>query len=411
MRPTKVLFISQVFPPDVTAGAFRVSETAAWLSRLGFAVTVLAGRPHREQAQGEGQTTLPERVRVIRAPVLPIADRGGVWYLLQFLSFMLTAFVWGVLRTPWRVDHVIASSPPLFVGVPAWLLARLKRASFVLDVRDLWPDSAVATGQLPVKRVSVPIGHWLERFLYRRAQLVVCVSKPMQAEIQRRVDGKRRVEVIYNGVDTIALPSSQTSGLPEENPQLSSIVYAGNLGRSQGLEVLIEAGEAFPEVEFKLIGGGVRRQALEALAREIPNVQFTGPCSKQKAMQLMSEGSALFLHLRDADVFATTIPSKVFDYLALNLPILFGLRGEGAQILGTLPGNIGFAPDDVRSLVQAIAELEENYLRYSKAARENSSRLQEFTRENMTRRLASLLEGLASRSASYPDTTRSTRQS
>jgi len=393
----RILFVSQTFPPDVTAGAFRIRETAVWLKRFGFEVTVLTAWAHREQAEEGDEVSVLEGIRVVRAPIIRIGDRGGIWYLLQFLSFMVTAFLWGLICTPARFHYVIASSPPLFVGVSSWLLAKLKRAKFVLDVRDLWPDSAVATGQLPAQGMPLKAGRWLERFLYQRARLITCVSKVMQDVIKERVGGHRRVEVVYNGADVeLAAQTKKSSGTAGDQAELKTIVYAGNLGRSQGLEVLIKAANEFPEVQFRLIGGGVRKRALEELSRqlELENVQFLGPYPKQKVLALMSEASALFLHLKDDPVFATTIPSKVFDYLRVNRPILYGIRGEGAELLGSLPGNIPFEPDNVDSLVQAISKLKTQYPHYLQLAQQNSYLLLHFTREAMARKLFGLLEAL-----------------
>lgn len=389
----RILFVSQVFPPDITAGSFRISETAMWLREMGFEVTVLTARPHRDQAIESDVHKSLEGIKVVRAPIVKIGEKGGIWYMVQFLIFMATSFLWGLIRTPWRVDYVIASSPPLFVGVPGWLLARLKRARFVLDIRDLWPDSAVAVGQLPQRVILVRLGHWLERFLYSRAELIICVSKIMQQVIVDRVNGRKRVEVIYNGVDVSFIDQSELSGSAEDHLELRTVIYAGNLGRAQGLEVLILAARQYPEVRFHLIGGGVRRRALEELAQELKlkNITFLGPFPKPKALELMSEGSALFFQLKDEQVFSTTIPSKVFDYLSVDRPILYGIRGEGAELLGKLPGNIQFEPDDVDSLVRAISELNTQYPHYLRLAQENSSLLKSFSRDTMSRKLANLL--------------------
>jgi len=397
MTKLTVLFVSQIFPPDISAGAFRISETADQLSHLGFQVTVLTARPHRYQAMYPRESESESDVRVIRAPVLSIGDRGGFWYLIQFVFFMVTALFWGIAHAPRRVDYVIASSPPLPVGIPGWLLAKLKRARFVLDVRDLWPDSAVATEQLPLQPLSLPLGRWLEQFLYRRAELITCVSRMMAHEITKRVKGKRPIEVIYNGVDLSIIEKMSDYSTDSNQKAFHTLAYGGNLGRSQELEVLVKAAKHFPNLRFKLIGDGVKRRTLENLAEELDNVEFLGPYTKKHAMQAMSEASALFLHLRNSEVFATTIPSKLFDYLQLNLPILYGISGEGADLLANLPGNIPFEASNVESLIAALKQLQEDYPNYLQQAQQNRDILEKFTREEMARRLAERLKALSER--------------
>jgi len=391
----RILYVCQHYPPDLTAGAFRVSETAKWLVRLGFEVSVLTARPHRAQPKGAEPADPPESIQVIRTPILRIGDRGGMWYIFQFLSFAITGLSWGLACAPSKVDYVIASSPPLFVGLPAWFLARLRRAKLVLDIRDLWPDSAVVTGQLPLPRLTLPVGRLFERFMYLRAQLIVCVSKTMQSELTQRVDRRRKVEVIYNAADaeTPLGPLQQTGA--ESHTDLRRIVYAGNIGRSQGLETLVEAAAKFPYLRFQLVGDGVRRHVLEEMAHPLENMEFVGPCTKREALEHLSKGSALFLQLRDADLFVGAIPSKVFDYLTVNRPILYGLRGEGAALLGNCQGNLSFHPGDVNSLCEAIRRLKSEYSARFQAAQKNSSLLEGFTRQKMAKKLAGLLEELS----------------
>lgn len=392
MARWRVLLISQYFPPDLTAAAFRLYETALCLDRLGFDVTILTAQPHRSQAKPGEREEAPDALSVIRAPILRIGDRGGVWYVVQFLSFMVSAVLWGLARTKVRFDFVVASSPPLFVGVSGWLLAMVKRGKLVMDIRDLWPDSAVATGQLPARGPLVALGQWLERFLYRRARLITCVAAPMKEIIAARVGGSCRVEVIYNGAVTGSMRPEkrlQQSG----TDQRLTITYAGNVGRSQGLEILVNAAAHFPDITFEIIGSGVRHRAVRALAasKGLQNVFFTGPLSKAETSKRLARASALFLQLRDEPVFSTTIPSKVFDYLVADRPIIFGLRGEGADILSGLPGNVGFEPENLGSLVAAVEQLASNHQHYALAAMQNSAAAQAYSREEMTGKLARLL--------------------
>lgn len=392
----RILVVSQLYPPDLTAGSFRISETAMWLQRLGFEVTVLTARPHRVSVGDTARKSDLKRIRTIRVPLFSIGARGGLWYVLQFGLFAINALLWGVFSAPARFDYVIASSPPLPVGIAGWLLAKAKRAKFVFDVRDLWPDTAVAVGELSERGALTILGRWLERFLYKHAQLITCVSREMKRVIAQRCGEKARIAVIYNGVDWQDNSMANETETYNRPTALKTVAYAGNLGKCQGLEILVRVAAQWPDIQFLIIGTGVQRPALEELSRtlEVSNVKFLGPYSRDIALEKLRSVSAVFLQLRDREVFAKTIPSKIFDYLTLNHPIIYGLRGEAAAILAKSGGNLAFEPDNVQSLSQTIALLKRDYGVYLDRADGNCRIAALFTREVMSRKLVDLLEDL-----------------
>lgn len=351
----KILVISQYFRPDITAAAFRIADTTDLLAERGHEVAVICAVPHKASV---GEVSQGGDYHVERVAIAPIAG-GMTGYLKHYLSFVANA-IWrgrSVVRSV-RPDVVWMSSPPLFVSLAGVVLAWLARAPLVVDIRDIWPESAVAARQLSNGGRAFRIGKWLEHWTYRRADALTCVSSPMAAYLAA-ASGKQ-VSVVYNGVRrslATVLPPH-----PSDKPR-RRIVYAGNLGRAQGLEMLVAAFGTVADAkeaegwELEFIGTGALEADLRALAAGSPHkdrIVFTPPMSKEDVMRYMSDVALLFLNLDADPVFEKTIPSKVFDYMLIGRPILAGIGGEGAAILDRSGGNITFAPSDPGAMARAI---------------------------------------------------------
>lgn len=379
----KIFFISQYFPPDITAAAFRISETASILKDDGFEVGILTAVPHKTHIKsctdGEFDT--------IRVPVYRKKGENVGGYLLNYLSFMVNSFLWGLAKIPSDVDHVIVTSPPLFVGLSGWLLARMKRAKFILDIRDIWPDSAVGTGHLGSKSLLFKVAKLFEKFIYRRADIITCVSEKMREYIRTKIKKDVPVVVLYNGLSRKFLSGNLLDSDTDNNSKDGfSICYVGNIGYAQKLDLITETAKEFEgqDVRFMLVGDGAFKSTLtkRAAALGLDNVIFKDACLKQKAFEYMSQAHALLIILNNqCEAFNLTIPSKVFDCLWANRPILFAIEGEGREILSSLPGNLYFDSQCPESLAKAISELRNNYDFYSK----NASGNRDFVLANYTR--------------------------
>ncbi|RCK77985.1 MAG: Glycosyltransferase [Candidatus Ozemobacter sibiricus] len=407
----RLLIVSQFYYPDITAAAFRIKETADLLAARGHAVHVIAGEPHKARAEGEGPLD-DGRITVTRVPLVK-ADGAGTWnYIRHYLSFM-TGAILASWRHPPRFDVVWASSPPLFTAVAGLIIARLKKARFVLDIRDLWPESAVVAGQLGEQGLLFRGAKQVERLLYRAADRLTCVAQPMADQIAA-TGGVPRPTVIYNGIPARYLADRPDRAAPPPEPAPAEgaapapasrdleILYVGNLGHVQSIEIVLEAArllqaEGLTDIRFTLIGAGVRLPALreQAAALGLTRVAFPGVLPKPDALARMRQGSALVLLLKDDGTMDKTIPSKVFDYMAAGRPILYGLRGEAREILGRVPGNLEFSPSSAASLADAIKKLRAEFPARATQASQNREIVQaEFLRERMVDRLEALFATL-----------------
>lgn len=381
------------------------------MNKYAFTTDVLTANPHRVQSADGLFNNFTQNYRVVRAPIITkkIPFSKTISYLVHYFSFMFFSLLWGMFRTGSSYDYVMVSSPPLFIGITGWILAKFKRAKFVLDIRDLWPDFAVSAGMLSKEGILYKLGKKMERFLYFRSDLITSVSKPMRDYISETSSDYKKVGVIYNAIDThflkdfpeeIYAQSKIKDSLSLEDKIL--ITYLGNIGLAQGLDAIIEAATILKEksiknIIFSIIGGGVLRASLEqkAAARGLNNVVFEGPFSREAAFKHMVDSSALLINLKGGGMLCKTIPSKVFDYLYANKPILYGIEGEGKEILSSLHGNLYFKPSNADSLVKSVMSLSDNYPQYLKNAQNNRNYLLEnYSREKMCGKLIKVLQSI-----------------
>ena len=362
----RFLIISQYYRPDITAAAFRIAETADVLSTEGHEVRVITAEPHRVQAEGAAPGDEPGTGPIVeRVPIRPLEGSGMRPYLRHFLSFVRNARRRGrqLLRSGYQPDVIWVSSPPLFVGLAGTALARRSRAPLILDVRDVWPDTAVAAGQISQGGRAYRLGRLLERHLYRKASAISCVADPMAEYLAQQLDPQQKpIEICYNGIGYDPPPPSSADTVEQ------TVVYAGNLGRLQGVDALIHgweqavAGDPAGLAGWKLsiIGSGVMEAELREQARSAgiaERVEFRGVLSKEQTLVETSRAGMLFFNLTDHPVFALTIPSKLFDYLATGRPVIAGIIGEGRSIVESVPGNRTVRPHSPEEIARAILEL------------------------------------------------------
>lgn len=374
----KVIIVSQYFYPDITAAAFRAYDLYNFLRNQGVEVNVLTAYPHKSNVEDVPCDC------VKKVKIMTLKGKGILPYMVHYFSFMIKTILLSFTLSK-KYDYVFTISPPLFTGVAGYIIAQVKRAYFILDIGDLWPDSAVAAGKFKKGSLFYKTGKWIELFLYQHSDVITCVSKPMQRCIHDSIRNKKAIEkvyVIYSGptqaeVDRVAVFSESEPVKEIVHKNTRSIYYAGNIGSVQNLEVLLFAAEKLSEaglyrIAVKFIGDGVERHRLEQYVeeRKIKNVTFLGVKSREETFRILhANADILYLSLAPDAVLEKTIPSKLFDYFLLNRPILYGIGGEGRDILEITRAGVYFKPGNVDSLAAAIETLLKNYDRYQACAR------------------------------------------
>ncbi len=396
----KVIFLTQYFPPETGAPQNRLFAIARTLKEHGASVTVLTAMPNypemRIHRKYRGRFLFTERMSgmvVHRVWLLVSKKKGIIWRLANYFSFVFNALFAGLIKLR-KSDILFVESPPLFLGITAMLLARAKGARMVFNVSDLWPESAVQLGLVTNKHM-ITASTWLEMKCYRSAALITGQTKGIVADIKARVPDK---EVLWlpNGADLDAIGAVGDQGGELARlgiaPGTLVLTYAGIIGHAQGLDVILRAAEMLREksVLFLLIGDGPVKPELEAgvTSRGLQErVKFIGRIERKQVLAIVKESDAVVVPLRKNDLFKGAIPSKIFEALALEKPLLLGVDGE-ARDLFIKDGDAGlfFEPENGASLAEAVTRYLENKDLLAQHGRNGSA----YVRRNFDRRTISL---------------------
>ena len=361
----RVLVFSQYYWPE----SFRINAVTRSLSESGLEVEVLTGKPNypsgkvfsgyrawgceKENFQG---------ININRIPLFPRGS-GGTRLALNYLSFIFS----GLLLAPWmlrgkRFDVIFVYAPsPILQAIPAIFLGWLKGCSVVLWVQDLWPESLSATGYVRNRLILKLVEH-VVRFIYRHTDLLLVQSRAFIAPVQALAPGKP-VDYYPNAVDDgFAAPVG--GGLPfiAGLDKGFSVMFAGNIGKAQAVEVIVEAARLLKEqsdIHFVVLGEGSRWMWMRQQAQQLglDNLHLPGRFPVELMPGFMHKASALLVTLADQEIFKATIPSKVQAYLAAGRPILACLNGEGANLVTAAGAGIAVPAEDAGALADAVLRL------------------------------------------------------
>ncbi len=398
-----ILLIHQSFAALDEVGGTRHIEMARYLVQRGHRVTVIASTVNYLTGKSRtGRFRLAYRqdaepgITILRAYTYPAFHRSFVHRFFSFISFMLSSFLAGLgVR---GVDLVWGSSPPIFQGVTAWLLARLKGAPFLFEVRDLWPEFPIAVGVLR-HPLFIRLSRWLERFLYRRADWVVVNSPGFLEHVRRR--GARQVTLVPNGADPAMFDPAQDGAAFRARNGLEHkfvVLYAGAHGVSNDLGVVIDAAALLrdlPGVHFVLLGDGKDKPGLQTRAKELglANVSFLPSVSKLDIPDALAGSDACIAILKPLEMYKTTYPNKVFDYMAAGRPVVLAIDGVVREVVETAGCGLFAQPGDAAAMAAAVRALAidpDAARRMGAAGRSYVSR--HFNRADLSRQLAELME-------------------
>lgn len=367
----KIVLLTHYFPPEVGAPQARLFELARRAAAAGHSVTVVTGLPNYPTGvippEYRGRSRIEEMmdgVRVIRTWVYATPNRGFVRRILNHLSFALSSLT--ALRKVGRADVIFVESPPLFTGLAALVYSRLKRAPYIFNVSDIWPQSAVELGALR-SRFAIRLAEMVERHLYRKAARVSVVTPGMLERLAARGIPRGKLFLLTNGVDTgvfhPAPPNTElarTLGLDERK----IFLYAGTHGMAQGLDTVLEAAKQTknPQILYVLAGEGAEKEALtkRVEAEAMTNVRFLPNQPKAVMPELLNLAYASIVPLRRLELFKSALPSKMFESMATAKPIVASLWGEAAELIETARCGVVVAPEDPSDLREAVEKLAEN---------------------------------------------------
>ena len=405
-----ILFLTDNFPPESNAPANRTFEHAREWVRAGHQVTVITCAPNFPTGKVfEGyrnklwQSEEMAGIRVIRVWTYMTRNEGFALRIFDYLSFMVMAFV---AALPVRkVDVIVGTSPQFFTACAAWGAAALKRRPFVFELRDIWPESIRAVSAMKESRL-LDFLERIELFLYRRAAVVVSVTHSFVDNLASRGIPRETVKVVTNGADMTSFePRPKDADLLADLGLEGKFVagYVGTLGMAHGLDTLLDAAKLLatrPEtrdVRLVILGDGAERDHLEARIRNegIDNVLLLGRVPREEVIRYWSILDLGIIHLRHSDLFKSVIPSKLFECMALGIPVLHGVEGESAEIVNRTGIGISIEPENPDVLAGTIASLLGNPDRLSAFRAAGPRAAQEYDRAVLAARMADILQDVA----------------
>jgi glycosyltransferase involved in cell wall biosynthesis len=364
----RILYISQYFPPEMGAPAGRCYGFARRWAQMGDDVTVLTAVPNhpagviypgyknrfsREEVDG---------IKVARVMIFPAPNKGVFKRSLNYLSFLISSIAGGIGLPSTEV--VIASSPQLLVALSGYIISRIKRSPFVFEVRDLWPESLVAVGAAR-GGVSIRSLGMLARFLYRKADLIVVVTRSFIDHLAGLEIPRNKIHLIPNGIDTSLFPDKVSGEQVRKQYNLSGkfvCSYIGTLGMAHNLSTIINSAKLLEEkqgIHFLLVGDGAERERLEGEVKKLAlrNITFTGRVERDSVPSFLAASDISLVLLKNDPLFRTVIPSKMFEAMAAGVPIILGVAGEAKDILIEAKAGIPITPDSEEELAGAVLKL------------------------------------------------------
>lgn len=361
----RITILTQYYPPEIGAPQRRLSQLADGLVARGHEVIVLTAMPNyptgkifteyagwmREEKMGGA--------RVLRAFIFATQSAGLVKRLANYFSFVFSALVVGLVQLP-SCDYLLTESPPLFLGITGFCLSRAKRAKWIFNVSDLWPESAVRIGVLR-PGIGLSVSEWLERFCYEHAWRVSGQSASILKNINARFP-KTPTYLFSNGVDVAQFsPAFRNDCFRKYADGTRPIaLYAGLHGLAQGLEQILDAaqqlGAALP-VEIFFIGDGPTKSDLmaQAQAQQLTHVHFLDPVNGGEMPAWVASADIALVTLKD--YIPGAVPSKLYEAMASGAAVLLVASGEPAEIVKKYDAGLVVAPNDVTGLAKALETL------------------------------------------------------
>ncbi len=401
----RILFFADNFPPEVNAPATHIYERCRLWVEQGHDVTVITCAPNFPEGKVyagyrnalRGVETM-DGIRVVRAWTYITANEGFLRRAIDYASYVPMA-TWAALREA-RPDVVISSTPQLLVPLAAAVYSGLRRRPHVLELRDLWPASTVATAAMQPGMAYRALEK-LELALYRRATRVLAFTNSFRDDLVRRGIAADKIDVVYGGASCDLPPlGDDVAGTPpdaeiQQRYGLAGrfvVGYIGTLGMAHGLENVLNTAELLrgEPITFLLVGAGAAKANLAASARsrDLDNVVFAPRQAKSEIARYWSVCDAALVHLRNAPVFSSVVPSKLFEALAMGKPILYaGPPGEAAQIVTDCGAGLNVAPDDPAALAASVRELlahEDQRAAFARRSRQSAARFSRHRQANET---------------------------
>ena len=352
----KILFLTDNFPPEVNAPATRTYEHCKEWVKQGEKVTVITCVPNFPQGKVyKGyrnvfyQKEIMEGIHIIRVWTYITANEGFIKRTLDYISFSVSAFIAGLFQ---KTDIIIATSPQFFTALSGRALSFWKRKPWIMEVRDLWPESIKTVGAMN-DNILIRYFEWQEKHCYHSAKKIVVVTDSFKRRLVERGIDSSKIDVVKNGVNrSLFVPVVKDLQLLNElGLQNKKIIgYIGTHGMAHKLDFILQCAKGMEgrnNYHFLFLGSGAEKRNLLDLKEKIDlkNVTMLDPVSKLEVKRYISILDIALINLRKSELFTTVIPSKIFENAGMEIPILMGVNGEAREIIESYHAGVCFEPE------------------------------------------------------------------
>lgn len=397
----RILFITHNFPPEVNAPASRTYEHCKEWVKRGAEVTVITAAPNFPQGKvydGYKNKLWQEEnidgIRVIRVWTYIVANKGFVRRTLDFISFSVSSFLAGLFV---KTDIIVATSPQFFTALSGRTLHFWKRKPWIMEVRDLWPESIKTVGAMN-DNLFIKYFEWEEKRCYKSAKKIVVVTDSFKEILTKRGIDPNKIVVVKNGVSKdLFHPVPKDEALVEEMGLKGKkiIGYIGTHGMAHKLDFVLECAKSLENTDyhFILIGGGARRKELLELKDKLgcKNVTMIPPIPKKEVKKYISILDVSLINLRKKPLFKTVIPSKIFENAAMGIPILMGVEGEAQKLIENYNAGICYEPENKEDFCKKLEKIMEPNI-YDRCKKGGMRLAEDFDRTHLADILLDVIE-------------------
>lgn len=374
----KILFITDNFPPEVNAPASRTYDHAKVWHAMGHEVTIITCAPNFPKGKVyDGyknklyQVENTDGIKIVRVWSYITANEGFIKRTLDFISFSVTSFIAGLFI---KCDVIVATSPQFFTALSGRTLSFFKRKPWVMEVRDLWPESIKTVGAVN-DGVIIRYFEWQEMRCYKSAKKIIVVTDSFKKNLVNRGIDSTKIHVVKNGVN-----KQLFAPMPKDNKLIKQlklegkqiIGYIGTHGMAHKLDFILKCAKTIDNkrnYHFIFIGSGAEKNNLLKLKDnlQLTNVTMLDSVPKTEVKKYISILDGCLINLRKSDLFKTVIPSKIFENAAMQIPIIMGVEGEAQDIIESYNAGVCFEPENEQDFIEKLDSLlcdSEKYTEY-----------------------------------------------
>ncbi|OJV87438.1 MAG: glycosyltransferase WbuB [Bacteroidia bacterium 44-10] len=403
----KILFLTDNFPPEVNAPATRTYEHCREWVKSGAEVTVVTCFPNFPQGKvydgyknKRKSTEWIDGIKVIRVWTYITKNEGFILRTLDYISFSVTSFFAAISE---RFDIIVATSPQFFTALAGRTLSFWKRKPWIMEVRDLWPESIKTVGAMK-DNVFIRYFEKEEKWCYKSATRIVTVTDKFKTIIKEKGITDDKIEVVKNGANlSLYQPRSKEQNLVRKLNLENKVVlgYIGTHGMAHNLGFILDCAkrmmESHPSLHFLFIGDGAEKGKLlqKVKTENIRNVTMLDSIPKDEVSDHLSILDAAIINLKKSDLFTTVIPSKIFETSAMEIPILLGVDGEARSIVEQYGAGVFYEPENEDDFIRKVDRLFSNPDQIEKYKAGCQKLAQDFDRKKLAVKMLGIINDIA----------------